>query len=167
MNRVPWAPLNAGVFLIIFGGLILVSFFNFAGINLFTVFPLIFAVFGAWLVVEAFVIPPADAYAPPKIMIVGWGALISGLGILWYIGATAGPFLPLAFAVMLVIAGIAAVATALRRLVQVRPRLPRPSPCLTQRPGMSGASSRGSRWNMTFFWACSLSRRTGDGGATL
>ncbi len=109
MNRLPWAPLNAGVFLIIFGGLILVSFFNFAGINLFTVFPLIFAVFGAWLVVEAFVIPPADAYAPPKIMIVGWGALISGLGILWYIGATAGPLLPLAFAVMLVIAGIAAV----------------------------------------------------------
>src|SRR5207247_5849885 len=98
MNRLPWAPLNAGVFLIIFGGLILVSFFNFAGINLFTVFPLIFAVFGAWLVVEAFVIPPADEYEPPKIMIFGWGALISGLGILWCLVATVGSLLPLSFA---------------------------------------------------------------------
>ena len=67
MNRLPWAPLNAGVFLIIFGGLILLSFFN-IGVTLFTVFPLIFTVFGIWLVIEAFVIPPANA-APPPVMI--------------------------------------------------------------------------------------------------
>jgi len=110
MNRLPWAPLNAGVFLIIFGGLILVSFFNVAGINLFTTaLPLVFAFFGAWLVIEAFVIPPANAYAPPRIMVVGWGALITGLGVLWYIAATAVSLLPVALAVVLVVIGIGAV----------------------------------------------------------
>ena len=105
MNRVPWAPLNAGVFLIIFGGLILLSFFN-IGVNLFTVFPLIFTVFGIWLVIEAFVFPPANAYAPPRIMVVGWGALVAGLGLLWFVGATAAELLPVALALLLVIVGI-------------------------------------------------------------
>ena len=115
MNRLPWAPLNAGVFLIIFGGLILLSFFNIAGIDLFTVFPLIFTFFGMWLVVEAFVFPPANAYAPPRTMVVGWGALIAGLGVLWFIGATAGPLLPVAFALILVVAGIGAVGYSFTR----------------------------------------------------
>src|SRR3989442_12019051 len=108
MNRVPWAPLNAGVFLIVFGGLILLSFFN-IGVNLFTVFPMIFTVFGIWLVIEAFVFPPANAYAPPRIMVVGWGALIAGLGLLWFVGATAAELLPVALALLLVIVGIGAV----------------------------------------------------------
>jgi hypothetical protein len=116
MIRPPWAPLNAGVFLIILGGVILLSFFNIGGvINLYTAFPLIFTFFGAWLVVEAFAIPPANAYAPPRIMVVGWGALIAGLGVLWFVGATAGPLLPLAFAVILVIAGIGAVGYSFMR----------------------------------------------------
>src|SRR5207245_10294703 len=102
MNRVPWAPLNAGVFLIIFGGLILLSFFN-IGVNLFTVFPLIFTVFGIWLVIEAFVFPPANSYAPPRIMVVGWGALIASLGLLWFVGATAAEVMPVALALLVVI----------------------------------------------------------------
>src|SRR5207245_3857710 len=102
MNRVPWAPLNAGVFLIIFGGLILLSFFN-IGVNLFTVFPMIFTVFGIWLVIEAFVFPPANAYAPPWIMVVVWGALIAGLVLLWLVAATAAVLLPVVLVILLVI----------------------------------------------------------------
>lgn len=123
MNRLPWAPLNAGVFLIIFGGLILLSFFN-IGVNLFTVFPLIFTVFGIWLVVEAFVFPPANAYAPPRTMVVGWGALIAGLGLLWFVGATAAELLPVAFALLLVIVGIGAVGYSFMR---ASPKGPTPS----------------------------------------
>jgi len=108
MNRVPWAPLNAGVFLIVFGGLILLSFFN-IGVNLFTVFPMIFTVFGIWLVIEAFVFLTANAYSPPRMMVVGWGALIAGLGLLWFVGATAAELLPVALALLLVIVGIGAV----------------------------------------------------------
>ena len=116
MNRPPWAPLNAGVFLIILGGVILLSFFNFGGvINLYTSFPLIFTLFGAWLIVEAFVIPPAASYDPPRTMVVGWGALIAGLGVLWFVGATAGQILPIVFALMLVVAGIGAVGYSFMR----------------------------------------------------
>ncbi len=124
MNRLPWAPLNAGVFLIIFGGLILVSLFNVAGITLFTGLPLIFTVFGAWLVIEAFAIPPANAYAPPRIMVLGWGALIAGLGVLWYIGATAVSLLPVALAVILVVIGIGAVGYS---FVKASPSSPKAS----------------------------------------
>jgi uncharacterized membrane protein HdeD (DUF308 family) len=123
MNRLPWAPLNAGVFLIIFGGLILLSFFN-IGVNLFTVFPLIFTVFGIWLVIEAFVIPPTNAYAPPRTMVVGWGALIAGLGLLWFVGATAAELLPVAFALLLVILGIGAVAYSFMRASPKSPTTP-------------------------------------------
>ena len=115
MNRLPWAPLNAGVFLIIFGGVILLSFFNIGVINLGTAFPLIFAFFGAWLVIEAFVIPPANAYAPPRTMVVGWGALIAGLGVLWFVGATSVELLPIALALIVIIAGIGAVGYSFMR----------------------------------------------------
>src|SRR2546425_6465504 len=104
MNRLPWAPLNAGVFLIIFGGVILVSFFNIGVLNLGTAFPLIFTFFGAWLVIEAFLIPPANAYAPPRIMVVGWGALIGGVCVFWVFGATYLGLLPIAVGLIVVIA---------------------------------------------------------------
>src|SRR5437879_12975199 len=98
MNRLPWAPLNAGVFLIIFGGVILLSFFNIGLLNLGTAFPLIFTLFGTWLVIEAFVIPPANAYAPPRTMVVGCRALLGALGILWFVGAPNIELLPIALA---------------------------------------------------------------------
>jgi Na+/melibiose symporter-like transporter len=115
MNRLPWAPLNAGVFLIIFGGVILLSFFNIGVLNLGTAFPLIFTFFGAWLVIEAFVIPPANAYAPPRTMVVGWGALIAGLGVLWFVGATNVELLPIALALIVIIAGVGAVGYSFMR----------------------------------------------------
>ena len=122
MNRLPWAPLNAGVFLIIFGGVILLSFFNIGVLNLGTAFPLIFTFFGAWLVVEAFAIPPANAYAPTRTMVVGWGALIGGLGILWFVGATNVELLPIALAVIVIIAGIGAVGYSFMRASPSAPK---------------------------------------------
>ena len=122
MNRLPWAPLNAGVFLIIFGGVILLSFFNIGVLNLGTAFPLIFTFFGAWLVIEAFVIPPANAYAPPRTMVVGWGALIGGLGVLWLVGATNVELLPIALALIVVIAGIGAVGYSFMRATPSTPK---------------------------------------------
>jgi hypothetical protein len=115
MNRPPWAPLNAGVFLIILGGVILVSFFNIGALNLGTAFPLIFLFFGIWMIVEALVIPPANAYAPPRQMILLWGALIGILGILWFVGVTNVELLPIALVVVVIMAGISAVGYSFLR----------------------------------------------------
>jgi protein-S-isoprenylcysteine O-methyltransferase Ste14 len=120
MNRLPWAPLNASAFLIILGGLILVSLLS--GLSIFAVFPLLFAVFGAWMIVEAFVFPPANAYAPPRTMVVGWGALIGGLGVLWLVLYAAAQLLPVVFAVILIIAGIAGIGYSFRRASPSTPK---------------------------------------------
>ncbi|HEX9431038.1 MAG TPA: hypothetical protein VF944_11745, partial [Candidatus Bathyarchaeia archaeon] len=70
MPRVPWAPLNGGVFLIIFGILMLLSFVGVAGLNPFSGIPLVFLAFGIWLVIAAFKLSgPDDRYAPPRSMI--------------------------------------------------------------------------------------------------
>ncbi len=120
MNRLPWAPLNASVFLIILGGVILGVFFT--GVNAFSALPLIFLFFGAWMIVEAFVFPPANAYAPPRMMVVAWGSLIGGLGVLWFVVAVAAALLPIVFALVLVIAGIAGIAYSFRRSSPAAPK---------------------------------------------
>jgi hypothetical protein len=120
MNRVPWAPLNASVFLIILGGVILGIFLT--GTSVLAAFPLIFTFFGAWMIVEGFVFPPANAYAPPRTMVVGWGALIGGLGVLWLILYLAAALLPIVFALVLVLAGIAGVAYSFRRSTPSTPK---------------------------------------------
>ena len=120
MNRVPWAPLNASVFLIILGGLLLVSLLT--GLNIFAVFPLVFTFFGAWMILEGFVFPPANSYAPPKIMVVGWGALITGFGVLLLVSYFAAILLPVVFAVILIVVGIAGVGYSFRRSSPNTPR---------------------------------------------
>jgi hypothetical protein len=122
MNRVPWAPLNASAFLIILGGLLLVSLLG--GLNIFAIFPLVFTFFGAWMIVEAFVFPPANAYAPPRTMVVAWGGLIAGFGVLLLVLYTAAQLLPIVFAVILVVVGIAGVGYSFRRS---SPSIPKPS----------------------------------------
>jgi hypothetical protein len=122
MNRVPWAPLNASAFLIILGGLLLVSLLT--GLNIFAVFPLVFTLFGAWMIVEAFVFPPANAYAPPRTMVVAWGGLIAGFGVLLLVLYTAAQLLPIVLAVILVVVGIAGVGYSFRRST---PSTPKPS----------------------------------------
>ena len=110
MDRLPWAPLNAGVFLIILASLMLLSFFSVGGLNVLTAIPLIFAFFGVWLVIAGLVLPPSNnPYGAPRIMILGWGALIMALGFLWYVGVTAFSLLPFVFVILLLVAGIGAV----------------------------------------------------------
>jgi protein-S-isoprenylcysteine O-methyltransferase Ste14 len=120
MNRPPWAPLNASAFLIILGGLILASLLT--GFNIFAVFPLVFALFGAWMIVEAFIFPPADAYAPPRTMVLGWGGLIAGFGVLLLVLNIAPQLLPIVFAVVLVVVGIAGVGYSFRRSSSSTPK---------------------------------------------
>lgn len=123
MKGPPWAPLNAGAFLIILGGVFLLSFFiNNAVLNLWTAFPLIFTFFGIWMIVEAFVFHPANAYAPPKSMILVWGAIIGGLGLLWFVGAAFPGLLALALVVIVIMAGIAAVGYSFMRAKPSNPQ---------------------------------------------
>ena len=113
MNRLPWSPLNAGVFLIIFGVAILLSFLNV--ISIFTAVPLVFLLFGLWLIVAGLVLPQTSQYGAPRTMVLGWGALIAVLGGLWLAGATSGALLAVAFAVLIIVAGVGAVGYSLMR----------------------------------------------------
>ena len=117
--RVPWVPLNLGAFLIIFGGFLLLSFINLISL---VFFPLVFTIFGAWLALLAIVIPPGNnPYGAPRSMVLGWGALLAGLGILWFIGFNAGELLPVTFAVLVILTGIAAVGYSLMRSQPTKP----------------------------------------------
>ncbi len=112
--RLPWMPLNLGAFLIILGGFLLVSFTG--AISLVAAFPLVFTIFGAWLAFLAVVMPPNNnPYGAPRSMVLGWGAVLTGLGILWFVGFNAGELLPLAFAVLVIVTGIAAVGYSIMR----------------------------------------------------
>ncbi len=116
MLRVPWAPLNGGVFLIIFGTLMLLSLDGVGGLNLSTGIPLIFLVFGAWLIVAAFAVHgPDDRYAPPRSMILAWGGMVAFLGAIWYVATLSLNLVPIVILVVLVVAGIGAVGYALTR----------------------------------------------------
>jgi len=118
--RVPWAPLNLGAFLILLGGFLLLSFIGV--ISLTAAFPLVFTVFGAWLAMLAVVIPPGNnPYGAPRSMVLGWGALLAGLGVLWFVGFNAGELLPVTFAVLIILTGIAAVGYSLMRAQPKKP----------------------------------------------
>ncbi len=102
------------------GGFLLLSFIGI--ISLTAAFPLIFTVFGAWIALLAVIIPPgSNPYGAPRSMVLGWGALLAGLGTLWYVGFNAGEFLPVTFAVLIIITGIAAVGYSLMRAQPKKP----------------------------------------------
>ena len=116
MIRVPWAPLNGGVFLIVFGILMLLSLVGVGGLNPSTGIPLIFLVFGAWLIVAAFVVHgPDDRYAPPRSMILAWGGMVTFLGAIWYVATFSLFLVPAVILVVIVVIGIGAVGYALTR----------------------------------------------------
>ncbi len=118
--RVPWAPLNLGAFLIILGGFLLLSFIGV--VTLAAAFPLVFTIFGAWLALLAVVVPPGNnPYGAPRSMVLGWGALLAGLGVLWFVGFNAGELLPVTFAVLVIVTGIAAVGYSLMRAQPKKP----------------------------------------------
>ncbi len=114
--RVPWAPLNFGVFLIIFGGLILTSLLGIIKLPPLNALPLVFILFGAWLAFLGVIIPPSKSpYSTPRILIVGWGAVLAGVSILWFIAFNLTELLPVTFATLIIIAGIAAVGYSFLR----------------------------------------------------
>lgn len=116
MIRVPWAPLNGGVFLIVFGILMLLSLIGVGGLTLSTGIPLIFLIFGAWLIVAAFVVHgPDDRYAPPRSMILAWGGMVAFLGAIWYVATFSLYLVPAVILVVIVVIGIGAVGYALTR----------------------------------------------------
>src|SRR5215467_8890748 len=118
--RVPWAPLNLGAFLIILGVFLMLGFMNV--LSLAAGFPLTFAVFGAWLALLAIIIPPGNnPYGAPRSMVLGWGALLTGLGVLWFVGFNATELLPVTFAVLVIVTGIAAVGYSLMRAQPKKP----------------------------------------------
>ena len=116
MSHLPWAPLNLGVFLIILGTLMLTSILGVSGLNPLQALPLVFAIFGIWLAVLSVIMPaPTAAYAMPRSMILGWGALLTGLGVLWFVGFYAGALLSVVFSVILILAGVGAVGYSMMR----------------------------------------------------
>ncbi len=91
-------------------------------ISLVGAFPLVFTIFGAWLALLALVVPTSNnPYGAPRSMVLGWGALLAGLGILWFVGFNAGALLPLTLAVLVIITGIAAVGYSLMRAQPKKP----------------------------------------------
>src|SRR5437660_12428010 len=116
MPRVPWAPLNAGIFLIVFGTIMLLSLVGVGNLNPFTGIPLVFLVFGLWLVIAALVLPGSDdRYAPPRSMILAWGGMIAFLGAIWYACTIALTLVAVVLLVVSVVLGIRAVGYALTR----------------------------------------------------
>jgi hypothetical protein len=125
MPRVPWAPLNAGVFLIVFGTIMLLSLVGIGNLNPFTGIPLVFLVFGVWLVFAALVLPgPDDRYGPPRSMILAWGGMVAFLGAVWLVGTIALGLVPVVLLVVLVVIGIGAVGYALTRAEAHKARAP-------------------------------------------
>ena len=112
--RLPWTPLNLGAFLIILGAFLLLSVIQVLSIG--EAFPLVFAVFGVWLAFLSMVMPANNnPYGAPRSMVLGWGAVLAGLGVLWFVGFNAGQLLPVTFAALVIIAGIAAVGYSFMR----------------------------------------------------
>ena len=118
MPRVPWAPLNAGVFLIVFGVIMLLSLIEVVpGLDVFRGIPLVFLVFGLWLVVAGLLLhDPDDRYGPPRSMILAWGGMVAFLGAVWLVGTIAWGLVPVVLLVVLVVVGIGAVGYALTRV---------------------------------------------------
>ena len=123
MNRLPWAPLNAGVFLIIFGVAILLSF---VGVLDFLTrgLPVVFLVFGLWLIAAGLVLPRSNIYGAPRTMVLGWGGLIAVLGGLWLAGANSAASLGLAFVILLIVAGVGLVGYSVMKASPKTPSVP-------------------------------------------
>jgi len=94
----------------------LLSLVGIGNLNPFTGIPLVFLVFGIWLIVAALALPgPDDRYATPRSMILAWGGMVAFLGAIWYVGTIALTLVPIVLLVVLVVVGIGAVGYALTR----------------------------------------------------
>lgn len=114
MARITTVSVNLGVFLIILGTLTLASLTRVTGLTPIQSFSVVIALFGVWLAIVAAIMPtPAVSYAATRLMFLGWGGILGGLGALW-LSAYYGLLL-IVFATLLIVAGIGAVGYAIMR----------------------------------------------------
>ncbi len=85
---------------------------------------MVFLLFGLWLIIAGLVLPQTSQYGAPRTMVLGWGGLIAVLGGLWLAGATSGALLAVAFAVLIIVAGVGAVGYSLMRANSKTPSSP-------------------------------------------
>jgi hypothetical protein len=80
-----WSILSAGIFLITFGFITIISIINPVLIPIGSVLPLTIVIFGFWLMVLALIRKASriTAYETPPLMILGWGIVLISIGMIW------------------------------------------------------------------------------------
>ncbi len=125
MSRIASVSVNLGVFLIILGALILTSLVRVSPLTPLESLSLVIATFGIWLALVSVIMPtPSVSYAATRPMFLGWGGILTGLGLLWF--AAIYGLVAIAFAVLLIAAGIGALGYSLTRPQAKKPQAPVP-----------------------------------------
>jgi len=116
MARISDVSINLGVFLIILGTLMLLYFMDVSRLTPLQSLPLVIAIFGIWLAIVALVMPaPPASYAATRAMFLGWGGVLTGIGVLWLAAYYSFQLVAVAFAAILIIAGVGALGYSLSR----------------------------------------------------
>ena len=116
MARISDVSINLGVFLIILGALMLTSFMGVSGFSTLPSLSIVVALFGVWLAVVALVMPnPPTSYAATRTMFLGWGGVLTGIGVLWFSAYISAQLVAVVFAAILIIAGVGALGYSLTR----------------------------------------------------
>ncbi len=114
MTRITSASVNLGVFLIILGTLTLTSLMGVT--DLIQSFSVVIALFGVWLAIVSAIMPaPNVSYAATRAMFLGWGGVITGVGVLWLAAYYSFQLVAVVFAAILIIAGVGALGYSLTR----------------------------------------------------
>lgn len=116
MTRISSVSINLGVFLIILGALMLTSIMGVSGLQPVQSLSVVVALFGLWLAIVAMIMPaPPTSYAATRAMFLGWGGVLTGIGVLWLSAYYSFQLVALVFAAILIIAGIGALGYSLTR----------------------------------------------------
>ena len=106
MARISSVSINLGVFLIILGTLMLLYFMDVSRLTPLQSLPLVIAIFGIWLALVSAIMPaPSASYAATRPMFLGWGGVLTGLGVLWFFAYDLQLF-AVVLATLLIVAGI-------------------------------------------------------------
>ncbi len=117
MTRITSASVNLGVFLIILGTLTLTSLMGVTGLTpIQKSFSVVIALFGVWLAIVSAIMPaPNVSYAATRAMFLGWGGVITGIGVLWLAAYYSFQLVAVVFAAIMIIAGVGALGYSLTR----------------------------------------------------
>ena len=115
MTRISSVSINLGVFLIVLGTLMLLSFRGVSGLTPLQSLPLVIAIFGIWLALVSALMPaPGTSHAATRPMFLGWGGVLTGLGVLWFFAYDLQLF-AVVLATLLIVAGIGSLGYSLMR----------------------------------------------------